>query len=190
MDAARICSSWTDGEKEEVEAMKILGIDASTTSTGWAIFDDSKLVDYGCIKPKGEDWRERLIRQEEVLASIVEKYRPDIVSMEDVPLSSNSNKILVILGAVQGFFYGIFAHYKIPVEFVIPSKWRSPLGLFSGDRKGTTRKEMKRKSVEKANELFGLNLKWVSMNSSKNDDDISDAILIGYYEVWKLRNDR
>lgn len=169
--------------------MVIMGIDASTTSTGWSVFRDKQLIDYGCIKPTGKDWRERLICQEEYISAIVDKYSPDFVAMEDVPLSSNSNKILVILGAVQGFFYGIFAHYKIPVNFIIPSTWRSPIGLFSGDRAGTTRKEMKRKSIEKANELFGLNLQWVSMNSSKNDDDISDAILIGYYEVWRrIRN--
>lgn len=33
--------------------MVVCGIDASTKSTGWSIFDGKKLVAYGVIKPEG-----------------------------------------------------------------------------------------------------------------------------------------
>lgn len=168
--------------------MIVLGIDASTKSTGWAVFDNFRLVEYGCIKAKNKEWRNRLIEQKPTIDAIIKKYHPEIVSMEDVPLNANSAKILVMLGAVQGFFYGIFSHYGIKVNFVNPSAWRSPLGLFNGKRDGTTREELKKKSIEKANSLFGTKLKWVSPNSTMNDDDISDAILVGYYEVWRLND--
>ena len=36
----------------------ILGLDCSTTSTGWCVFDDKGLAAYGVIKPEGEDWRD------------------------------------------------------------------------------------------------------------------------------------
>ena len=32
--------------------MKVLSLDLSTTATGWATFEDKKLLDYGVIKPK------------------------------------------------------------------------------------------------------------------------------------------
>jgi Holliday junction resolvasome RuvABC endonuclease subunit len=165
--------------------MIVMGIDASTSSTGWSIFEDDKLITYGVIKSKGEDWRERLIRQGPKLTEIIKKYNPEKIIIEDVPLKSSNSKILVILGAVQGFIYGIISAFEIPVQFVLPNEWRSPLCLYDGTREGTKRKELKKKSIEKANQLFGLNLNWVSPSSSKNDDDVSDAILIVYSQTKK-----
>ena len=163
--------------------MIVMGIDASTTSTGWAIFDDKELKAYGLIKPNGEDWRERIVNQAPQLVEIISKYKPEKIYMEDVPLKSKYPKVLVQLGAVQGFIYGVTASVHVPVVFLGPSEWRSPMGLFDGTREGTKRAEMKRKSVEKANELFGLNLVWKSPSSKFNDDDIADAILVAYSQV-------
>ena len=165
--------------------MIVMGIDASTASTGWSVFEDSKLIAYGVIKTKGEDWRDRLIHQGPKLIEIIKKYKPEKFIMEDVPLKSANSKVLVILGAVQGFIYGIISAFETPVQFILPSEWRSPLGLYDGTREGTKRKELKKKSIEKANQLFGLELSWVSPSSSKNDDDISDAILIAYSQTKK-----
>ena len=53
--------------------MIVMGIDASTTSTGWAIFDDKELKAYGLIKPDGEDWRERIVNQAPQLVEIISK---------------------------------------------------------------------------------------------------------------------
>ena len=161
------------------------GVDASTTSTGWAIFDDKELKAYGLIKPNGEDWRERIVNQAPQLVEIISKYKPEKIYMEDVPLKSKYPKVLVQLGAVQGFIYGVTASVHVPITFLVPSEWRSPMGLFDGTREGTKRAEMKRKSVEKANELFGLNLVWKSACSIKNDDDIADAILVAYSQIKK-----
>lgn len=163
--------------------MVVCGIDASTKSTGWSIFDGKELVAYGVIKPEGQDWRERTANQAPKLIEILNKYYPDKIYMEDVPLKAQNPKVLVQLGAVQGLFYSIVASFDIPIEFLIPSQWRSPMGLFDGTRSGTKRAEMKRKSIEKANNLFGLNLVWKSACSIKNDDDIADAILIAYSQV-------
>ena len=163
--------------------MITMGIDPSTTSTGWSIFDDKELKAYGLIKPDGKDWRERIVNQAPKLIEIINKYHPEKIYMEDVPLKAQNPHVLVQLGAVQGFFYGVTASFDIPIEFLTPSQWRSPMGLFDGTREGTKRAEMKRKSVEKANELFGLNLVWKSACSIKNDDDIADAILVAYSQI-------
>lgn len=165
----------------------LLSLDASTTSTGWAVFNKYGLAAYGVVQPEGEDWRDRLVHQSPKIKEIIEKYHPTKIVMEDVPLKSGNSKVLVILGAVQGFIYGIAASYSIPVCFVQPSEWRSPLNLYDGTREGTKRKELKKKSIEKANELFGLNLVWVSPSSKKNMDDISDAILLGYSQIRPRR---
>lgn len=165
----------------------ILGLDCSTTSTGWCVFDDKGLAAYGVIKPEGEDWRERLTKQAPKLKNIIEKYKPNKIVMEDVPLNSQGGlKILVVLGAVQGLVLGVASSLNVPIKFVTPNEWRSKVRLFTGNRNDTKRDEMKRRSIEMANQEFGLNLKWFSKSSKKNEDDISDAILIAYSQIINL----
>lgn len=164
-----------------------MGIDASTKSTGYAVFKDKELIDYGLVKAEDEDWRRRISIQGPKLTELLSKYHPDKIYMEDVPLKSQNPLTLVQLGAVQGFFYGLSVTFDVPIVFIKPSNWRSPMGLFDGTKAGTKRAEMKRKSVEKANELFGLNLVWKSPSSTKNMDDISDAILVAYSQI-KVRH--
>lgn len=167
--------------------MIIMGLDASTTATGWSIFDDRGLAAYGIIRPDGEDWRDRVVHQSAKLNEIINTYHPQKIIMEDVPLKQGNSKALVMLGAVQGFIYGIASSYSIPVQFLFPSEWRSPLGLYDGTREGTKRKELKKRAIEKVNELFGLNLMWVSPSSKKNEDDIAEAVLIAYSQIRRKR---
>ena len=61
------------------------------------------------------------------------------------------------------------------------------MGLFDGTKEGTKRTEMKRKSIEKVNELFGLGLVWKSPSSVRNQDDIADAVLVAYSQI-KVRH--
>lgn len=159
--------------------MITMGIDASTTATGIGIFDNNNLIYYTTIKPKGQDWRDRLFHQGESINKIIEVYKPDKVYIEDVPLKSSGGlQTLVILGAVQGFIYGIMASHSIEVEFVSPNTWRSMAGLFDGTTEGKKREVLKQKAIQTANEKFGLNLNWVSPNSKFNEDDVAEAILI------------
>lgn len=162
----------------------ILGLDASSASTGFSIFDNKGLAAYGIIKPEGNDWRERLVHQAPQLKEIIEKYHPTQIIMEDVPLNGKGGlKILVVLGAVQGMILGLASSYGIHIKFVTPNEWRSKVGLFTGNRDDTKRDEMKKKSVEFVNQEFGLKLKWISKSSKFNEDDISDSILIAYSQI-------
>lgn len=165
-----------------------IGIDASTTATGYSVFNGEELIAYGCIRPEGNDWRTRVLNLGEPLSKIFTKYQPNKIVMEDVPLSTGGGvRTGVILGFLQGYIYGIANVFNVPIEFVLPSQWRSKVGVFTGGRKGTKREALKQASVEKANELFGIGLNWVSPSSKKNDDDISDAILVAYSSFKKRK---
>lgn len=161
-----------------------IGLDAATKHTGFAVFYEDKLIDYGIINSQNNNWRERLLEQSKDLSKLFNKYNPSKVFVEDVPLNAKGGiKVAIMLGAVQGMIYGVGASKNIEMEFIQPSSWRSILGLFSGTNEGKHRDELKLKSVEKANELFGLNLIYKSPNSKFNQDDISDAILLCYSQV-------
>lgn len=159
----------------------IIGIDASTTATGYAVFKGRDLIAYGCVRPDGKEWRERVLNLGSSLTEIMSKYAPKKIIVEDVPLSTGGGvRTGIILGFLQGYIFGIAHAFNVEIGFVSPSEWRSKVGVFSGDRKGTKREALKQASVEKANEIYGLRLRWVSPSSKKNDDDISDAILIAH----------
>lgn len=164
--------------------MIICGLDCSTSCTGWAIFDNNELRAYGAIKPKGDDWRDRVMDLTMQLSDIFHKYRPEIVYAEDVPMKKGSLTIEK-LGAVQGVVLALCAGYKIHPCFLLPSKWRGDLNLFDGTRNGLQRDVLKKKAIEMANEEFGLNLTWVAPSSKKNDDDIAESILIAYSQIKK-----
>lgn len=164
--------------------MVTLGMDCSTSCTGYSVFDGDRLVAYGKIKPHGDDWRERIMDETMAIAALFREYVPDVVVVEDVPKKPGSSTLLK-LGAVHGMILSLCAGFKLKPVFLLPSEWRHKLGLFDGTRAGMKRDVMKEKAVHMANELFGLNLQWVSPTSSKNDDDVAESILIAYSHVKK-----
>lgn len=168
--------------------MIVMGIDGSTTSSGWAIFESEgcKRLGSGRIKPKGDDWREKVQQECEAFKNIIEQYRPQVIYMEDVPMKDGKSTIMK-LGAVQGIIICLASQYKIKASFLLPSEWRSGLGLFDGTRQGTHREILKRKAVETANKLFGLELAWVKEKSKQNEDDEAEALLIAYSQIKPLK---
>lgn len=164
--------------------MVVMGIDGSITSSGWAIFDstDCKRIDSGRIKTKGENWREKIEYEWLVFSQIIEKYRPQKIYVEDIPLKDGKPTILK-LGAVQGMIICLAAQYDIDIQFLLPSEWRSSLNLYDGTRQGTHRDILKKRAIEMANKFFNLDLLWVDFKSKKNEDDEAEALLIVYSQI-------
>ena len=81
------------------------------------------------------------------------------------------------------------AQYNARIEFLSPPIWRRAVGLFDGTREGLKRDNLKKESIERANQLFGLSLNFFSLGSKRNDDDVSDAVLIAYSYVKRSVND-
>ena len=168
--------------------MIVIGIDGSTSSSGWAVFEseECKRIDSGRIQPKGEDWREKIQEEWLMFGQIFEKYHPQKIYIEDVPMKDGKPTILK-LGAVQGMAICLAAQYGAEIQFLLPSEWRSGLSLYDGTCQGTHREVLKRKAVETANKLFGLELLWVKEKSKKNEDDEVEAILIAYSQIKKRK---
>ena len=161
----------------------VLSLDASTTSTGWAIFAGSELVDHGTIKPNHAlDWTDRIMEEWKRLSEIIQKYKP-VRIVSEAPPAKEGKLTLQKLGAVQGMVLSLCARFDLKVDFLLPSQWRSKLGIFDGTRDGTKRDILKQKAIETANKTFGLTLNWVSPKSTQNEDDVAEAILIGWSEV-------
>lgn len=164
--------------------MVVMGIDASTSSTGWSIFNSEtkEKIDSGRIKTKGKDWREKIQFQWDVICEVIEKYNPKKIYAEDVPMKDGKLTIMK-LGAVQGMIICLGKRYDIEVNFLLPSEWRGRLGLYDGTRNGTHREVLKKKAIEMVNKTFNMNLVWVKEGSKLNEDDEAEAILIVYSQL-------
>lgn len=60
----------------------ILGIDASLTSTGWAVLTSGEFCDTGVISIKGLQGVERLLRIEEELLKLISNRNPNLIAIE------------------------------------------------------------------------------------------------------------
>ena len=171
--------------------MIVMGIDGSTTSSGWAIFESTscKRLDSGRVQFNDKDWRERIFKEWQVFNEIIQKYCPDIIYMEDVPMKDGKSTIMK-LGSVQGMAICLASQYNIDIHFLLPREWRSELGLYDGTRQGTHRDILKKKAVETANKLFDLELSWVKEKSKKNEDDEAEALLIAYSQIKSRKFDK
>ena len=160
----------------------ILSLDASTTCIGWAVFEGDVLLKYGRIIPteKGLDWRDRVHNLLPQLEELIIKYKPTKIYQEDVPMGgSGGNVTLSELFYVQGSFSVIEKIY-CDVEYIGVGTWRKNIGINSGQDQRRDAKKIK--SIEKANELFNINLplEFTSGGNYKpcGSDDISDSILL------------
>jgi Holliday junction resolvasome RuvABC endonuclease subunit len=165
--------------------MIVMSLDASTTCIGWSIFDDDNLIDCGKLKPTVDklEWRDRIQNFIPQLHNLMKQYYPQKVYVENVPLINKQMITLVQLGATQGMILGLCCSHNVNVEFIDVGTWRKNIGLYDGTKEGKERDVLKAHSIQKANELFGLDLKCIytksgNYNSDKSDDDISDSILI------------
>ena len=85
--------------------MKVLAIDASSKSTGIAIFQDEKLIHYQCIIAMDGDSFKRIIKMKNRILEIYKKYRPTNIIMEnvlpqDVKHNQTVYKVLIYLQAM------------------------------------------------------------------------------------------
>jgi Holliday junction resolvasome RuvABC endonuclease subunit len=64
--------------------MRILALDLSTKSSGWAIFDEGQLIDYGCITSASTDLIKRIFIMSDGIEEALNKYNIDKIVVEEV----------------------------------------------------------------------------------------------------------
>lgn len=149
--------------------MIILAIDASSKSSGWSIFEDNKLIEYGCITASSTDLIKRIQKMIEGFDSILSKYKVNKIVLEEVRpdtgYNSNTNvwKALTWLQAAIAFL--VHEKYsQIEIEYIYPSSWRSKIGIKTG--KGVKRETLKEADIRYVKEHFNIDV----------NDDIADSI--------------
>lgn len=105
--------------------MKILGLDTSTTSTGYAVLDNEKLISCGTIKtPKKADLLDKIIYIEEHIKQIIKAKEVDFIVIEDLAVTRSASTTK----ALAGLLYHLLTEFrkrKLLVVQARPSTWRS-----------------------------------------------------------------
>lgn len=152
--------------------MTILSLDLSTKSSGWAIFQDSMLIESGCITSSSTDLLKRINIMIDGLKEIVEKYQPNKVVAEEVRPENGMQNIkthralMWLQGGVALMLYNY--NKKLEMDLIYPSSWRAAIGIKTG--RGIKRTSLKEKDIQFVKENYNLDV----------NDDEADAICIGY----------
>lgn len=156
---------------------RILALDQASITSGYAIFDDDKLVSYGKWSSNGTHSTERISQTKSWIACMIEKWKPDLVVLEDIQLQKfgedgqegviTFKKLAALQGVLKNYCFESGIIYKI----VSPSTWRAHSGI-----KGKLRTDKKRNAQLKVKKLYDISV----------SQDEADAVLIGAWAV----NDR
>lgn len=159
--------------------MFFISFDASTKSTGYAVYNDKKLIEYGLIRSSLKDSYDRIEEIYNGCKDIFEKYSAAYVFIEDVPLSSAVNKrVAEKLLLLQGTIYSLCIQYDCGFIQMEPQKWRSLAGVKPEKNR---REFQKSAAIELVNSIYNTNYKWIDKDYDEKtgDSDVCEAILIG-----------
>ena len=148
--------------------MILVSIDASTTSTGMAIYDDGKYLEHTLIDHhKNKDIENRINQMIKDIISYLQKWQPDIVYIEQ-PQGKENIKISRMIGEILGAVRMWCVLKNKEYNEIPPSVWRKWCPGFK--QGGKERSGLKEESIRCANEHFDFEI---------TDDNIADALNIG-----------
>ena len=150
--------------------MKVLALDLSTKSTGWAIFEGKELIDKGCVVATSPNVLNRISTIVEELKVIHNRYLPQRVIVEEVlpeDVGHNSS-VFKALMYLQALVAVEFNKYGKTLEFYTASEWRRKCGIRTG--RGIKREQLKAADVKFVKDNYHLDV----------NDDIADAVCIGH----------
>lgn len=104
--------------------MRVLGIDPGYARVGWAILtiNNSQLTinNCGCIETsKDKDSQERLADVYKQVCSLIKKYQPDVLAIEELFFTNNA-KTAFKVGEARGVITLAGAMQKIPIASYTP----------------------------------------------------------------------
>lgn len=162
--------------------MKILSLDQSTSCTGYSIFDNGELIEYGALKPSKKLNDVNMYSMFLKIVELIEKTNPDKILIEDVYMkmqkiyNKKEKKVGTmfnvathkVLSNLQGMLIAYFMLHQIEFEIIHPSSWQKMI-----KKKGIVNKDDTKSFV---NEKYSINIK---------NDNISDSIAIGRFYLLK-----
>lgn len=160
--------------------MITIAIDASTKSTGVAIFKDKQLLEYRNIVNSNKSVLKRIKYMTDELQKVYlqfgEHQEVQIVMEQVIPDNLNDAKWTRNQSTFKALFYLqaaivlMFDHYDLEVELVGASTWRKWCGIKQG---GANRETLKFRDIEFVKKNYTIDV----------NDDVADAICLGHGKI-------
>ena len=178
----------------EDDFIKILAIDQARNGA-WSVFDyETKTLEaYGVFSFNNKDYTyAKAIRAiEELVDSLIKTYDISAVFIEDIQLRVNVQSFKK-LAQLQGVLINLFEKNEYLYDFVAPTQWQNYCKA-----RGRSSKEIKEKikaldlSGKKDSKILSIQFVKEKFNVDTDNDNLSDAICIGYYAVnhFKLKGE-
>lgn len=114
--------------------MRVLGIDPGIARVGWGLVDGQSgkysAVAYDCFTtPLAINLEERLNQIHQFVISLIEKYRPDAIAVENLYFAANSKTALTV-GHARGVILLAAASSGLPVSSFTPLQVKQSLTGF------------------------------------------------------------
>lgn len=149
--------------------MKAMGIDSSTSCTGWAILDteNNEVIAWGCIKPPSK-WNtiKKIIHIAEELKAIYREYEPEYINIEEVVVVRNAQTQRMLTALLYHIVIE-FTKENAFIKTIRPTVWRK------GKVNGKNRRELKAAAIKYVYDKY----------DKLANDDIADAIVIAEYNA-------
>jgi len=180
----------------ENNAKTIMGIDSSTNSLAFAIFQDGQLVKYGKINFDGNSSYGRLADSQNKILALADDFNVDYIAIEK-SIYVRSVDTSIKMGMAMGVIIACLSHGGTDVVEVAPMKWQSYIknpNLTKSEKQeiqkaspgksktwyyNASREFRKQRTIDWVCNKFGIDI---------TDNDVSDAIGVGWYAVnhhWK-----
>ena len=152
--------------------MTILVFDQATKCTGYSVWVDGQLQNYGIIEVDDKTLTsiERIRAMREKCIDIAERYRPEMICIEGVQYQNNQ-AVYSQLSQLQGAIMTIAFDKDIALYIIPPTVWKGHCEI-----KGKKRAEQKENTIKMVRNLYGLEV----------SEDIADSIGIGRYVAETL----
>lgn len=179
------------GKLTKVEAKRVCGIDASTNSLAFAIFEGEAPVRCGEIVFRGSNVFERLEYAKRVTRALVESgvLRADYIAIEAAIMVRNV-QTAIDLAYVYGAIIGELMAFNPKVEKVAPISWQSGIG--NPNLKKVEKEQIQRDFPGKSKTWYSnkgreirkqrtLDIAKGYFNIPSNSDNIGDAVGIALH---------
>lgn len=144
---------------------KVLALDQASVTSGYSIFYDGELKEYGHFSYDDSDIGKRLMKIRQKVQELIEQYSITEIILEDIQLQNNTQTFKV-LAQVLGVLEELAVEMDVKYQTVLSTVWRSKIGI-----KGRERNVQKKEAQNYVEKNYSI----------KATQDEADSICIGTY---------
>ena len=158
---------------------RTMSIDQSSRVTGWAIYDNERLTEWGHFPiPANKTMGQRLKLFHQHLVELLDFYNVEQLYFEGIQLQNGNAETYKKLAMIQAIVFFTCDIKQVPCTELMPSHWRKIIGEKHNWKFGRSRAEQKQKAAEFVKKQF---------NVCPTEDEC-DAICLGLAGIYEEKS--